>query len=188
MVLTLAAIFLRMRECLMSPMARCEIFDADEVAVSHVDTRVCRRRFLLSDDPVSGKNFDYRKVFGAAEDRGAGWCSSEWRQVESSGDSESGGGEAHDGRSRRSTIVARRLRPSELMSSPFSRRAEPSVDNFWRCRSRIIWSCSIGRQDRPPLVSKASFFWHGRTLTVLSQKRSENEDPLPAPWGHHELA
>lgn len=47
----------------MSRMARCEIFDPDEVAVAHVYTRVCRRCFLLGDDSVSGKNFDHRKVW-----------------------------------------------------------------------------------------------------------------------------
>ncbi|WP_246112407.1 hypothetical protein [Allorhodopirellula solitaria] len=44
-------------------MARCEVFDPEEVAIAHVYTRVCRRCFLLGDDPVSGKNFDHRKVW-----------------------------------------------------------------------------------------------------------------------------
>ncbi|TWT75100.1 hypothetical protein CA85_03880 [Allorhodopirellula solitaria] len=47
----------------MSRMARCEVFDPEEVAIAHVYTRVCRRCFLLGDDPVSGKNFDHRKVW-----------------------------------------------------------------------------------------------------------------------------
>ncbi|TWT56282.1 hypothetical protein CA85_42830 [Allorhodopirellula solitaria] len=44
------------------------------------------------------------------------------------GDASGGGGEAHDGRSHRSTIVARRLRPSELIRAGCLRRAEPICD------------------------------------------------------------
>ncbi|WDQ17188.1 hypothetical protein [Rhodopirellula sp. P2] len=44
-------------------LARCEVFDPDEVAVAHVWNRTCRRCFLLGDDSVSGKNFDHRKVW-----------------------------------------------------------------------------------------------------------------------------
>ncbi len=47
----------------MTRMARCENFDPDEVAIAHVYTRACRRCFILGDDPVSGKNFDHRKVW-----------------------------------------------------------------------------------------------------------------------------
>jgi len=44
-------------------LARCETLDPSEVSVAHVFTRVVRRCFLLGDDPVSGKNFDHRKVW-----------------------------------------------------------------------------------------------------------------------------
>ncbi len=47
----------------MARLARCEIFDASEVVAVHVIARVVRRCFLLGDDPVSGKNFDHRKVW-----------------------------------------------------------------------------------------------------------------------------
>jgi hypothetical protein len=43
-------------------MARAEVFAPDEVAVVHVMNRVVRRCYLLGDDPVSGKNYDHRKV------------------------------------------------------------------------------------------------------------------------------
>ncbi len=45
----------------MARLARAELFGADEIAVVHVVNRVVRRCFLMGDDPVSGKNFDYRK-------------------------------------------------------------------------------------------------------------------------------
>jgi len=47
----------------MARLARAEVFAPDEVAVIHVMNRVVRRCFLLGDDPVSGKNFDHRKVW-----------------------------------------------------------------------------------------------------------------------------
>jgi hypothetical protein len=47
----------------MARLARCEIFDPREVAAVHVMNRVCRRCFLLGNDPVSGKNFDHRKIW-----------------------------------------------------------------------------------------------------------------------------
>lgn len=47
----------------MTRMARCEIFDPAEVVIAHINTRVCRRCFLLGDDPITGKNFDHRKVW-----------------------------------------------------------------------------------------------------------------------------
>ncbi|TWT56281.1 hypothetical protein [Allorhodopirellula solitaria] len=47
----------------MSRMVRCEVFDPEEVAIAHVYTRVCRRCFLLGDDPDSGMNFDHRKFW-----------------------------------------------------------------------------------------------------------------------------
>jgi hypothetical protein len=43
-------------------MARAEVFAPAEVAVVHVMNRVVRRCYLLGDDPVSGKNYDHRKV------------------------------------------------------------------------------------------------------------------------------
>jgi hypothetical protein len=43
-------------------MVRAEVFVPDEVAVVHVMNRVVRRCYLLGDDPVSGKNYDHRKV------------------------------------------------------------------------------------------------------------------------------
>ena len=47
----------------MARMARAEVFSPAEVAVVHVMNRVVRRCFLLGDDPISGKNFDHRKVW-----------------------------------------------------------------------------------------------------------------------------
>ena len=47
----------------MARMARVEVFAADEVAVVHVMNRVVRRCFLLGNDPVTGKNYDHRKVW-----------------------------------------------------------------------------------------------------------------------------
>ena len=44
-------------------MARVEIFAADEIAIVHVINRVVSRCFLLGDDPVSGKNYDHRKLW-----------------------------------------------------------------------------------------------------------------------------
>ncbi len=46
----------------MARMARAEVFAPDEVEVVHVMNRVVRRCYLLGDDPVSGKNYDHRKV------------------------------------------------------------------------------------------------------------------------------
>ena len=46
----------------MARMARAEVFAPDEVAGVHVMNRVVRRCYLLGDDPVSGKNYDHRKV------------------------------------------------------------------------------------------------------------------------------
>ena len=47
----------------MARLARVEIFAADEIAIVHVINRVVRRCFLLGDDPVSGKNYDHRKMW-----------------------------------------------------------------------------------------------------------------------------
>jgi REP element-mobilizing transposase RayT len=55
----------------MARLARCEIFDPREVAVVHVMNRVCRRCFLLGQDPVSGKSFDHRK----------GWIENELKRL-----------------------------------------------------------------------------------------------------------
>ena len=46
----------------MARMARAEVFAPDEVAVVHVMNRVVRRCYLMGNDPVSGKNYDHRKV------------------------------------------------------------------------------------------------------------------------------
>ena len=51
----------------MSRLARADVFAPDEVAIVHVISRVVRRCFLFGDDPVTGKNFDHRKVW--IEDR-----------------------------------------------------------------------------------------------------------------------
>ncbi len=42
---------------------RCDVFLPNEVAIVHTMSRVVRRCFLTGDDPVSGKNFDHRKVW-----------------------------------------------------------------------------------------------------------------------------
>ncbi|MEO1526816.1 MAG: transposase [Planctomycetota bacterium] len=47
----------------MSRLARCEVIDPNEVTVVHVINRTVRRCFLFGDDPVSGKNFDHRKIW-----------------------------------------------------------------------------------------------------------------------------
>jgi hypothetical protein len=44
-------------------MTRAEVFNPSEVAVLHVIARVCRRCFLFGDDPITGKNFDHRKLW-----------------------------------------------------------------------------------------------------------------------------
>ena len=44
-------------------LARAELFDPAEVAILHVMGRVVRRCFLFGFDPVSGKNFDHRKLW-----------------------------------------------------------------------------------------------------------------------------
>jgi hypothetical protein len=44
-------------------MTRAEVFAPDEVAILHVTNRTVRRCFLLGTDPVSGKNYDHRKVW-----------------------------------------------------------------------------------------------------------------------------
>ena len=47
----------------MARLARVEVFAPDELAIVHVMNRVVRRCFLFGDDPISGKNFDHRKVW-----------------------------------------------------------------------------------------------------------------------------
>jgi hypothetical protein len=47
----------------MARLSRVELFSPDELAIVHVMNRVVRRCFLLGDDPISGKNFDHRKVW-----------------------------------------------------------------------------------------------------------------------------
>jgi len=44
-------------------LVRNGVFDPDEVAIGHLYNRTCRRCFLMGDDPISGKNFDHRKVW-----------------------------------------------------------------------------------------------------------------------------
>ena len=44
-------------------LARAELFNPSEVAILHVIGRVTRRCFLFGFDPVSGKNFEHRKVW-----------------------------------------------------------------------------------------------------------------------------
>ncbi len=47
----------------MTQLAREELFSPDEIACVHVMNRAVRRCFLMGDDPLSGKNFDHRKVW-----------------------------------------------------------------------------------------------------------------------------
>ncbi len=46
----------------MARIARAEAFAPDEAEVVHVMNRVVGRCYLLGNDPVSGKNYDHRKV------------------------------------------------------------------------------------------------------------------------------
>ena len=47
----------------MARLARADVFDPSEIAIVHVMNRVVRRCFLFGDEPISGKNFDHRKVW-----------------------------------------------------------------------------------------------------------------------------
>jgi hypothetical protein len=47
----------------MARLARVEVFAADEIAIVHVMNRTVRRCFLMGYDPVSGRNYDHRKVW-----------------------------------------------------------------------------------------------------------------------------
>jgi len=53
-------------------LARAELFDPSEVAILQVIGRVTRRCFLFGFDPVSGKNFDHRKVWIEDQNKNAG--------------------------------------------------------------------------------------------------------------------
>ncbi len=63
MTFLVLTVFPEMRGDVMARMARSEIFDPDEVAIAHIFNRVCRRCFLMGEDPLTGKNFDHRKVW-----------------------------------------------------------------------------------------------------------------------------
>ena len=47
----------------MARLSRAEVIDPNRVTIVHVISRTVRRCFLLGDDPISGKNFDHRKVW-----------------------------------------------------------------------------------------------------------------------------
>ena len=47
----------------MARLARVEVFSPDEIAIVHVMNRVVRRCFLLGNDPVTGRNYDHRKIW-----------------------------------------------------------------------------------------------------------------------------
>ncbi len=47
----------------MARLARVEVFSSDEIAIVHVLNRTVRRCFLMGNDPLTGKNFDHRKVW-----------------------------------------------------------------------------------------------------------------------------
>jgi REP element-mobilizing transposase RayT len=47
----------------MARLSRAEVVDPNEINVVHVINRTVRRCFLFGDDVVTGKNFDYRKVW-----------------------------------------------------------------------------------------------------------------------------
>jgi hypothetical protein len=47
----------------MARLARVEVFSPDEIAIVHVMNRVVRRCFLLGNDPVTGNNYDHRKIW-----------------------------------------------------------------------------------------------------------------------------
>ena len=45
----------------MARLARAEQFSPDEIAIVHVYNRVVRRCFLMGYDPLTGKNYNYRR-------------------------------------------------------------------------------------------------------------------------------
>lgn len=47
----------------MARLARVEVFAADEIAIVHVMNRTVRRCVLLGNDPLTGKNYDHRKLW-----------------------------------------------------------------------------------------------------------------------------
>ena len=47
----------------MSRSTRSEVFDPGEIEIAHVTNRTVRRCFLFGDDPLTGKNFDHRKIW-----------------------------------------------------------------------------------------------------------------------------
>ncbi|MCR9291378.1 MAG: hypothetical protein NXI32_01585 [bacterium] len=47
----------------MAKLPRQDVFSPDEIACVHVMNRTVRRCFLMGDDPISGKNFDHRKLW-----------------------------------------------------------------------------------------------------------------------------
>lgn len=47
----------------MGRIARQEVFSPDELAVVHVMNRTVRRYFLLGEDPLTGRNYEHRKVW-----------------------------------------------------------------------------------------------------------------------------
>ncbi|MCA9057700.1 MAG: hypothetical protein KDA85_04350 [Planctomycetaceae bacterium] len=44
---------------------REDVFSPHEIAVAHVMNRTSRRCFLLGDDPLTGRNYDHRKLWTA---------------------------------------------------------------------------------------------------------------------------
>ena len=48
----------------MARITRAEVFDPREVSVFHCLNRCVRRAFLCGSDPVSGKDYGYRKASG----------------------------------------------------------------------------------------------------------------------------
>jgi hypothetical protein len=47
----------------MAQLARAELFSPDEMVCVHVMNRAVRRCFLMGSDPLTGKNFDHRKLW-----------------------------------------------------------------------------------------------------------------------------
>ena len=47
----------------MARISRADVFRPDEIAIVHVMNRTVRRCFLMGNDPLTGKNYDHRKVW-----------------------------------------------------------------------------------------------------------------------------
>ncbi len=47
----------------MARVSRSEVFTPKEIAIVHLMNRVVRRCFLMGDDPLTGMNYDHRKVW-----------------------------------------------------------------------------------------------------------------------------